>query len=71
MINISLVWFVNRLYPWGNKMMPKGKHWMNIWQGEFPEENTAEDGYFMTSPVSMLLTLILILFYVVYSTLIN
>ncbi|XP_041350463.1 formylglycine-generating enzyme-like [Gigantopelta aegis] len=41
-----------RLYPWGNKMMPKEKHWMNIWQGEFPKENTAEDGYFMTSPVT-------------------
>lgn len=23
----------------------------NIWQGTFPEENTAEDGYMFTSPV--------------------
>lgn len=23
----------DKLYPWGNKIMPKNKHWMNIWQG--------------------------------------
>ncbi|KAL8621358.1 Formylglycine-proteinrating enzyme [Nucella lapillus] len=42
----------NRLFPWGNNPMPKNKHWMNIWQGSFPEENTAEDGYDYTSPVT-------------------
>ena len=26
---------------------------MNIWQGEFPDENTAEDGYNVTAPVSI------------------
>ncbi|XP_070504175.1 formylglycine-generating enzyme [Chironomus tepperi] len=41
----------NRLFPWGNKMMPNDKHWMNIWQGDFPESNTAEDGYVGTCPV--------------------
>ncbi|XP_077284749.1 formylglycine-generating enzyme isoform X2 [Arctopsyche grandis] len=41
----------NKLYPWGNKLMPKGKHWTNIWQGSFPRENTAADGYIGTSPV--------------------
>ncbi|XP_076469199.1 formylglycine-generating enzyme-like [Babylonia areolata] len=42
----------NRLFPWGNNMNPKGEHWMNIWQGKFPEENTAEDGYDYTCPVT-------------------
>lgn len=61
-----------RLYPWGNKLNPHGKHWYgeikfcfiqqcldffarwfraNIWQGKFPTENTAEDGYKSTAPV--------------------
>lgn len=39
-----------RLYPWGNSLMPKGEHWMNIWQGEFPQLNTEEDGYLGTAP---------------------
>ncbi|KAK7476494.1 hypothetical protein BaRGS_00032242 [Batillaria attramentaria] len=42
----------NRLFPWGNSVNPKGQHWMNIWQGEFPKENTGEDGYTMTAPVT-------------------
>ncbi|CAH1117930.1 unnamed protein product [Phaedon cochleariae] len=40
-----------KLYPWGNKLNPKGKHWANIWQGEFPKINTEEDGYGFTCPV--------------------
>ena len=40
-----------RLFPWGNSPLPRGEHWMNIWQGDFPEENTAEDGYIGTAPV--------------------
>lgn len=40
-----------RMYPWGNNPLPRGEHWMNIWQGNFPEENTAEDGYVGTAPV--------------------
>jgi len=42
----------DRLFPWGNNPNPKGKHWMNIWQGKFPEENTIEDGYISTAPVN-------------------
>ncbi len=42
---------VDRLFPWGNNPMPKGQHWMNIWQGEFPNTNTAEDGFISTAPV--------------------
>ncbi|XP_038054416.1 formylglycine-generating enzyme-like [Patiria miniata] len=41
-----------RLHPWGNKELPKGEHRMNIWQGEFPITNTAEDGYEGTCPVT-------------------
>ena len=37
-------------YPWGNDLTPKGKHHCNIWQGRFPEENTAQDGYIGTAP---------------------
>ncbi|KAF6722756.1 Sulfatase-modifying factor 1 [Oryzias melastigma] len=41
----------DRLYPWGNKLNPKGQHYANLWQGEFPTHNSAEDGYTKTSPV--------------------
>uniref|UniRef100_A0A0A1XIB2 Sulfatase-modifying factor 1 n=1 Tax=Zeugodacus cucurbitae TaxID=28588 RepID=A0A0A1XIB2_ZEUCU len=40
-----------KLFPWGNKLSPHGKHWLNIWQGDFPDGNTSEDGYKITSPV--------------------
>ncbi|KAK9869480.1 hypothetical protein WA026_003235 [Henosepilachna vigintioctopunctata] len=41
-----------KLYPWGNKLNPKGEHWLNIWQGEFPIMNTGEDGFISTAPVN-------------------
>lgn len=41
----------NRLFPWGNKLQPKGQHYANIWQGEFPVTNTGEDGFQGTAPV--------------------
>lgn len=44
----------DRLFPWGNKETPKGEHRMNIWQGAFPEENSKEDGYHATCPVTAL-----------------
>lgn len=40
-----------KLFSWGNKLNPKNEHWMNIWQGEFPNTNTKEDGYISTCPV--------------------
>ncbi|KAL1129394.1 hypothetical protein AAG570_013921 [Ranatra chinensis] len=40
-----------RLFPWGNKLTPHDKHRMNIWQGDFPVNNTQEDGFFGTAPV--------------------
>ncbi|XP_044588652.1 formylglycine-generating enzyme [Cotesia glomerata] len=42
----------DRLYPWGNKLTPNNKHRINIWQGEFPNKNTAEDGFKGTAPVT-------------------
>ncbi|CAI5767498.1 Hypothetical predicted protein [Podarcis lilfordi] len=42
----------NRLFPWGNKLHPRGRHYANIWQGEFPTSNTGEDGYQGTAPVT-------------------
>lgn len=38
------------IYPWGNELTPGGKHRCNIWQGTFPQEDTAEDGYAGTAP---------------------
>jgi sulfatase modifying factor 1 len=40
-----------KLYPWGDKLRPNGKHHCNIWQGEFPTRDTGEDGYTGTCPV--------------------
>lgn len=40
-----------RLFPWGDNLKPKGRHWMNIWQGVFPEENTQEDGFYGPAPI--------------------
>jgi len=37
-------------YPWGNELIPGGAHHCNIWQGDFPVNNTAEDGYLTTAP---------------------
>jgi formylglycine-generating enzyme required for sulfatase activity len=40
-----------KLYPWGDELTPEGRHLCNIWQGEFPTHDTAEDGYAGTCPV--------------------
>ena len=39
-------------YAWGSELKPGGKWMANIWQGEFPKLNTAEDGYVTTAPVT-------------------
>jgi sulfatase modifying factor 1 len=39
-------------YPWGDDLTPRGKHRCNIWQGEFPTRNTAQDGFVGTAPVT-------------------
>lgn len=38
-------------YPWGDKLMPKGTHRCNIWQGKFPDKNMQSDGFAGTGPV--------------------
>ena len=38
-------------YAWGNDLRPDGTWPANIWQGEFPAQNTREDGHLRTSPV--------------------
>ena len=40
-----------KLYPWGDTLRVKGIHRCNIWQGEFPSKDIAEDGYAGTCPV--------------------
>jgi formylglycine-generating enzyme required for sulfatase activity len=40
-----------RIYPWGDELTPGGQHLCNIWQGQFPTHNTAEDGFVGTCPV--------------------
>lgn len=38
-------------FAWGDELVPNGKHMANVWQGDFPNVNTLEDGYRWTSPV--------------------
>jgi len=38
-------------FPWGNEAMPGGRQMANVWQGQFPWQNLASDGYERTSPV--------------------
>lgn len=38
----------NQIFAWGNQYSP---HNANTWQGEFPIQNTQEDGYLQTAPV--------------------
>lgn len=42
---------VQKKYPWGDELTPDGKHVCNIWQGEFPIQNTQDDGFLGTAPV--------------------
>ena len=38
-------------YPWGNEFRPGGKWIANTWQGMFPTEDTAADGFAGVAPV--------------------
>ncbi len=42
---------VQKRYPWGDDLIVEGDHACNIWQGRFPDHNTAEDGFAGTAPV--------------------
>jgi len=39
-------------FAWGDEFTPGGKHMANTWQGNFPLQNTHEDGFAFTSPVT-------------------
>jgi formylglycine-generating enzyme required for sulfatase activity len=39
-------------YVWGNEQIPNGRWQANIWQGHFPNQNTAEDGFVGLAPVA-------------------
>lgn len=39
-------------FAWGSELTPDGQHRCNIWQGTFPIEDLAEDGFAGTSPVA-------------------
>jgi formylglycine-generating enzyme required for sulfatase activity len=39
-------------YAWGNDFAPGGRHRANTWQGSFPHQNLASDGYERTSPIN-------------------
>jgi formylglycine-generating enzyme required for sulfatase activity len=39
-------------YVWGSFKEPNGKQMANIWQGKFPIENSAADGFKATAPVA-------------------
>jgi formylglycine-generating enzyme required for sulfatase activity len=38
-------------FPWGDELEPDGGHAMNVWQGDFPSQNTGDDGWLGTAPV--------------------
>ena len=40
-----------KTYPWGDELLQDGRWRCNIWQGDFPRTNTAEDGHLGTAPV--------------------
>ena len=39
-------------FPWGDELTPEGRHLCNIWQGEFPDVDLAEDGFHGPAPVN-------------------
>jgi formylglycine-generating enzyme required for sulfatase activity len=38
-------------FAWGDTFLRDGRHMANTWQGEFPHQNTLDDGWARTSPV--------------------
>ncbi len=41
----------NKIYPWGNEHVNKGRPKANSWEGTFPYKNTAVDGFEALAPV--------------------
>jgi formylglycine-generating enzyme len=42
---------IGQAFPWGSEREPIGQHLMNVFQGQFPGENTGADGFYGTAPV--------------------
>jgi sulfatase modifying factor 1 len=42
---------VKAIYPWGDEPVTKGKRKANVWDGNFPANNTGLDGYVRAAPV--------------------
>jgi formylglycine-generating enzyme len=42
---------VGQPFPWGAELEPGGRHRMNVFQGRFPDHDTAADGWHGTCPV--------------------
>jgi len=40
-----------KTFPWGDELTPNGQHLCNVWQGEFPLIDLAEDGFAGPAPV--------------------
>jgi sulfatase modifying factor 1 len=38
-------------FPWGDELEPGGEYRMNVWQGQFPNDNTLADGHYGTCSV--------------------
>jgi formylglycine-generating enzyme required for sulfatase activity len=45
--------FEQKIFPWGDDLTPNGEHRCNVFQGEFPLVDLAEDGYAGTAPVNV------------------
>ena len=43
---------VRSRYVWGDDPLPGGKWQANIWEGHFPDQNSADDGFARTAPVA-------------------
>ena len=43
------------IFPWGDELTPGGEHRCNVFQGEFPKVDLAQDGYAGTAPVNAFL----------------
>lgn len=43
---------VGKRFAWGDELVPDGEHHCNIWQGQFPRQNTRDDGHYGTAPVT-------------------
>lgn len=39
-------------FPWGDELQPDGTHRCNVWQGEFPDRDTGQDGFAGTAPAN-------------------